>query len=268
MSERLPVLANPRSDRMRTVASLGRRSFRLRKGLLRVEGPQAVRELLRFRPDHVTDVYATETAQARSADVWQQAREVTRWHHEVSDEVAEAVAPDAQGIFAVAHLAAVGGDPYQAELERPLVVLPSTQDPGNAGVIIRSADAFGAGGVITCVGTVDLTSPKVIRSSAGSIFHLPLAQGQDFAEALARLRADGRQILGTSGADGAIEAGTLDLSRPHAWLMGNEAQGLSAGEAAACDQLVRIDMTGAAESLNVGVASGICLYLSQLARST
>lgn len=262
MEERLPLITNPRSERMRAVGSLGRRSFRVRHGLLRVEGPQAVAELLRHRGEFVTGLYATADSAERHLDEWH------TFHGDrflVSDEVAKTVVPDAQGIFAVARVEAVNPGPSVWAPDRPIVVLPGTQDPGNAGVIVRSADAFGAAGVIACTGTVDLASPKVIRMSAGSVFHLPIVVGADYQETISALRSQGRTVFGAAGGSLSAEAEPSDLAVPHSWVFGNEAKGLSAQEEAACDRLLRVPMSGQAESLNVGVAAGICLFLSQQA---
>lgn len=263
MDERLPTLSNPRSDRMRQVASLGRRSFRARKGLLRVEGPNAVKELLLHREQSVRDVYFTEPAKEAHAELYALAVERTRWTHLVEDPVFRHVAPESQGVFAVCGSDAVRGDVFAASLTAPLVILPGTQDPGNAGSIIRSADAFGAAGVIACTGTVDPLSPKVIRASAGSVFHLPILLAATFDWAAARTRETGRLLYGASGSRGSVPLEDADLSVPHAYVFGNEAAGLTAEEIAVCDQLVCVPMTGKAESLNVAVASAICLYASQ-----
>lgn len=263
MKERLPLIDNPRSDRMRQVASLGRRSFRTRKGLLRVEGPQAVRELLTHRPNSVRDVYATEAAAAAHRNLWQLAGETTRWCHPVDETVAVRVAADAQGIFAVADVDAIGQELRFAADEGPVVVLPDTADPGNLGTIIRNADAFGAAGVIACTGTADVTSPKVIRASAGSVFHLPIMLGLTFEEAVLRVRGAGRRVLGASGGPSSEPIGGEHLNQSHAWVFGNEAAGLTAREESLCDLLLKVPMSGMAESLNVGVAAGICLFLSQ-----
>ncbi len=262
MEERLPLITDSRSERMRTVSSLGRRSFRTRRGLLRVEGPQAVSELVSHRGQYVKALYATESAAMRNGDVW---GEFGGPRYLLEDRVARDVVPEAQGFFAVAERSAIGGEPTGPG---PVVVLPSTQDPGNAGTIIRNADAFGAAGVIACAGTVDLTSPKVIRMSAGSVFHLPVQVGTEFQAAVHQLRLEGRVVLGAAGEGIAISrfSDISELAGPHAWVFGNEAGGLSREEASACDALVSLPMSGKAESLNVGVAAGICLFLSQQAR--
>ena len=140
-----------------------------------------------------------------------------------------------------------------------LVVLEDLQDPGNAGTILRTADAAGADGILCSKGTVDFYSPKTVRASMGSIFHLPVVQSQSFAEALAGLREHGVHLL----------AAHLQGSRPHfeadysggcAIMIGNEGNGLTPEAAALADERVRIPQPGRAESLNASVAAGILIY--------
>lgn len=265
MNERLPVVDDPRSERFRTVLSLGRRSFRRRRGLLRVEGPQAVTELCAWKPETVRDVYFTGHAAQRYGDLWAAARQVTDRRYWLSSKLAEQYLPEAQGVVAVCDQEAIGG--ALADVLAPaagqLVVLPRTQDPGNAGTIIRAADSFGAAAVLSCTGSVDLANPKVIRTSAGSIFHVPVVQGLDFGSLVEQLRAAGRVVYGTSGTPAAASLEHIDMTSAHAWVFGNEARGLSLSEEALCDTLVRIPMSGHAESLNVATAASICLFYSQ-----
>ena len=247
--ERLTVLDNPRADRVRRVSGLVGRSARSRSGLMLVEGPQAVRELARFSPGAVRDVYVRSDAWETHADVVDAAMRATRWVHPVTDEVSAALSRDSQGICAVASLGAVSRELPPPSEGETLVVLAQGRDPGNVGTIIRTADAFGACGVIAVAGTVDATSPKVVRASAG--------------------------LLGTSGGAGSLDlsqmlaqgvSGCSRLSQSHAWVFGNEAKGLSGAEMRLCDALVSIPMTGDAESLNVASAAATCLFASQTVR--
>lgn len=265
-AERPPLLSNPIAERVRKVAGLAGRSARSRAGLLRVEGPQAVRELLAHRPYAVRDVYISTEVWDRHEDIVSLADSVTYWVHPTTSEVATAMAPDAQGVIATATPDAIISTcpVFYSELTGSALIIAQGRDPGNVGTMIRSADAFGAIAVLTVRGTVDVTSPKVIRSTAGSIFHLPVIPCDSFDEAVEWVHDCGGEVLGTSGRVGAVN---LDESfvfpRFHAWAMGNEAQGLSDEELDACDALVKIPMTGAAESLNVSTAASVCLFSSQ-----
>ena len=291
-TERPSLLDNPHAERVKRVAGLVGRSARSRSGLVLVEGPQAVRELVRHRATLVRDVYATEGAAQRHPDVLDAARVATRWVHPVTEEVARAMSGDAQGIVAVADAQAVGGTGIPApggpwgervwgegvaRHGRDLVVLlADAQDPGNAGTVIRTADAMGADAAVLTAGSVDPRGPKVIRSSAGSVFHLPVLTGSSLEEAVEALHARGCVVVGTSGRDGSLDlSGLLDdalgggpslLGGPHAWVMGNEARGLAPEQEDLCDVLVRVPMTGAAESLNVASAAAACLFASQHVR--
>lgn len=290
-TERPTILSNPHADRVKKVARLVGRSARSRSGHMLVEGPQAVRELLIHRPRSVVDVYLTTSATSAHPEIGELAHVATRWVHEVTDEVAAAMSGDAQGILAVARLDAIDEDSSSdartvisegssedgaTELPVTFVCVTQGRDPGNLGTIIRTADAMGASAVVLCAGSVDVRNPKVVRSSAGSVFHLPVIPMRSFDAAVEYLRGRGAALLGTSGSCEAEDLSELIalsmhgvptvLTRSHAWLMGNEAKGLSEEELAACDSLITIPMTGQSESLNVASAASICLYASQLLR--
>lgn len=136
-------------------------------------------------------------------------------------------------------------------------------DPGNAGTVIRCADAAGAGGVVLAGSSVDLYNGKTIRASAGSAFHLPVATGVDATAAVAAAQAAGLTVLATE-ARGDVDLFDADelLARPTAWLFGNEAHGLPAELAELADHRVRIPIHGRAESLNLSTAAALCLYSS------
>lgn len=274
-AERLTVLDNPRADRVRRVSGLVGRSARSRSGLMLVEGPQAVRELAVHRPDAVRDVYVREDAWETHEDVVDVARRATRWVHPVSAEVSAAMSGDSQGVCAVASLDALSRELPEPSEGETIVVLAQGRDPGNVGTIIRTADAFGAVGVVAVAGTVDAASPKVVRSSVGSVFHIPVCVVSSFADARALVHGRSAALLGTSGGAGSVSLSDLlvqgvsarsRLSQSHAWVFGNEARGLSGDEMRLCDALVSIPMTGDAESLNVASAAATCLFASQTVR--
>src|SRR5699024_7562415 len=116
-------------------------------------------------------------------------------------------------------------------------------DPGNAGTVIRAADAAGADGVLLSTGSVDLHNPKVVRSAAGALFHLPIATGVDLAEATVQARAGGMQVLAADGG-GDTDLYGADLARPTLWVFGNEAHGLGEAERELADAVVRIPIHG------------------------
>ncbi len=262
--ERRVALTNPGSDRVRSVRRLAQRPVRQRTGRFLVEGPQGVREAVRWSPDAVVDIYLTAGARERYAvDIVEPARAAGLWVHQVSEEVLAVMADTdtPQGVIAV--LTADPGD-LRAVLDSSphcLVLLTHVRDPGNAGTVIRGADATGAAAVLVSTDSVDVQAPKVVRSTAGSLFHLPVVTGLDLAETFAALRAHGIRLLAADGA-GETSLPEVDLSTPHCWVMGNEAWGLPRGVMEACDEVVRVPILGKAESLNLAMAATVCLYAS------
>ena len=163
-----------------------------------------------------------------------------------------------QGVLAVGRIPAIELDRIPPAAGGVAVVLDGIQDPGNFGTIVRSADAFGALFVAALPGTVDPWNPKSVRAAAGSSFHVPVLQ-PDFGALLTWLRNGGFAVLGADAAGVSVEE--VAPPRLAALVLGNEGAGLSADVRSAVDQLVAVPIRGAAESLNVGVAAGVLLYL-------
>jgi TrmH family RNA methyltransferase len=158
-----------------------------------------------------------------------------------------------------------------AAASRLVAVLAHVRDPGNAGTVIRTADAAGADAVVLGGESVDPYNGKCVRASAGSLFHLPLAAGVPIDATVTALKARGLTVLAADGhgaldLDTAIDDGRLD--GPTAWLFGNEAWGLPAETRALADAVVRVPIHGAAESLNLATAAAVCLYASARAHRT
>jgi len=280
------VMTNPRADRVRRVARLAGRSSRQREGLFLAEGPQPAREALRahlgivgapqWRPGTVVEqLYVSERVGDRDADLAglvERAAGAGVPVRRATDEVLAAMsdAVTGQGILAVCRIPDTAVEsvlPGLGDL-RLVAVLCRVQDPGNAGTILRAADAAGAAGVVLAAGSVDPFNPKVVRSTAGSLFHVPLVTGADTAGTTRLLADRGLQVLAADG-QGPVR---LDrppsglLARPTAWLFGNEAQGLSAAELALAGERVAVPLYGQAESLNVATAATVCLYASAMAQ--
>jgi RNA methyltransferase, TrmH family len=146
-----------------------------------------------------------------------------------------------------------------------LVVLAGLQDPGNLGTILRSAEAFGASGVLSLPGTVSAWNPKAVRASAGSVFRIPL-RNASAEDSLARLREAGVRIWSTA-VRGAELADRVDLAGPVALLIGNEGNGVPEELAAQADGAVTIPCPGPVESLNASVAAAVLLYEASRQRS-
>jgi RNA methyltransferase, TrmH family len=173
----------------------------------------------------------------------------------VAERVADTVTP--QPLFSVVGMV----DIELSAVERIglAVVCVDVRDPGNAGTVLRTADAAAADVVICCGGTVDPFNPKTVRSSAGSVFSVPLVVVADATDAVAALRQRGVRCIGTAVADGEDYAAG-DWRAPCALVFGNEAAGLPAALLSNLDGVVRIPMAGGAESLNVGVACGVLCF--------
>jgi TrmH family RNA methyltransferase len=180
-------------------------------------------------------------------------------------ELTDAVTP--QGLVAVCSRVDVTLDEALGATPRLVLCCAQVRDPGNAGAVIR--DAFGADAVVLSSGSVDPYNPKVVRSTAGSIFHLPLTLDVDLADAVESFRRRGLQVLAADGAgtddlDGLVRSGVL--AGPTVWLMGNEAWGLPPEHAALADRVVRVPLYGRAESLNLSTAAAVCLYATASAQ--
>lgn len=252
-----------KSDRVGAVRRLSNRSFRQKVERFLVEGPQAVREAVRSRPDVIDEIFVVPDSSsaiavaeaAGAADL-----KVTEVPEQVLLAMTETVHP--QGIAAVCRFFDV--DPVQALVGARLVaVLHEVRDPGNAGTILRTADAAGADAVIFTGDAVDPYNGKCVRSTAGSLFHVPFAHAGDLGELLGAARAAGLQVLATTGSgdDDLIHLQrTGRLEPPTAWVFGNEAHGLPDGVTA--DHHVSIPIFGLAESLNLASAAAVCLYAS------
>ena len=148
---------------------------------------------------------------------------------------------------------------------RLIVVLSQVRDPGNAGTVLRVADAAGADAVVVTSSSVDLYNPKTVRSTAGSLFHVPVVTGVGLPEVAELARARGLQVLAADAHPPAHDLHApwdtgLDMSRPTAWVFGNEAWGLPEADRAECDAAVAIPLYGRAESLNLASAASICIY--------
>lgn len=140
-----------------------------------------------------------------------------------------------------------------------VVVCVDVRDPGNLGTVIRTADAAGADAVVCCAGTVDPTNPKVVRSTAGSLFHVPVVDGGSTADALGELAGRGLTTVATVVRDG-TDYVDFDWTRPVALVLGNEAAGLDDGLSRSLDAGVTVPMAGRAESLNVGVSAAVLCF--------
>jgi TrmH family RNA methyltransferase len=255
------------STRVKEARKLSRRSVRTERRLFLADGPKAVEGAL-GRPGCVAEVFATPEATQRYAALADLAATAgAGWV--LVDERALASLSDSvtpAGVVAVCHAL---DRPLADLLEaapRLVAVCADVRDPGNAGTVVRCADAAGADLVVLAGTSVDAYNPKTVRASVGSLFHVPLAVEPDAVATIATLRAAGLTVLATAG-DGEAGLYEVDLDGPTAWLFGNEAHGLRADLAALADHRVAIPIHGRAESLNLSTAAALCLYESARRRT-
>ncbi|WP_093801677.1 RNA methyltransferase [Streptomyces sp. Wb2n-11] len=270
-----PELISPRSPRVAAAKRLAKRSFRGKERRFIAEGPQAVREAVEHRGDSgeatLIELFATVEAAERYAGIVDAARAAGARVHlapdEVLAEVSQTVTP--QGIVGVCRFLDSPFEEILAAKPRLVAVLAHVRDPGNAGTVLRCADAAGADAVVLTDASVDLYNPKSVRASVGSLFHLPVAVGVPVEQAVSGLKSAGVRILAADGAgdddlDDELDAGTM--GGPSAWVFGNEAWGLPEETRALADAVVRVPIHGRAESLNLATAAAVCLYASARAQ--
>lgn len=271
------VITNTKSERVRRLVELASRKHREHSGRFIIEGPQAVREALTWQPDVVRDLYvaadgdATDAAFANAtvASLAGLAMGEGVYVHKVTRSVVDHVSRDAQGVFAVGDLE-LCRERLSAlpETPRPFIAaFWQVRDPGNAGTVIRSADAAGCDAVVFVGDCVDVFNPKVIRATTGSLFHLPVVRMDEdmfFATCTARkasvVAADvygTEQMPPVSLPDLVRQGDVLDGAK--AVLFGNEARGLDDALLARADVVCSIPIYGKAESLNLGTSAAVML---------
>nr|WP_179429911.1 RNA methyltransferase [Spelaeicoccus albus] len=260
-----PVLSNPRAARVREYAKLTRRSARVKAGLFIVEGPGAIAEALAAVPTSgLRAAFMTADAAERHPEILDRAAARGVEFRECTDDVLAEMADTvhAQGMIVVCDFLDVSLESVLDARPRLVAVLSQVRDPGNAGTIVRAADAAGADAVIVTDASVDLYNSKTVRSTAGSVFHLPIVVGVPLMQIAADVRSAGLQILAADGNQPAVDLFSVDLVPPTAWVFGNEAWGLPAGDRDLADTAVAVPIYGRAESLNVAAAAAVCLYAS------
>jgi RNA methyltransferase, TrmH family len=257
---------------VRAARRLTKRAFRQRERAFLAEGPQAVAEALSYGAE-VSDLFVTVPARSRHQDLVTIAEGAGVPVHVVSGEVMEELAQTVtpQGLLAVCGFVDVPLAEVASELKAPVLValLANVRDPGNAGTVLRTADAAGAQAVVFADASVDPYNGKCVRASAGSLFHLPVVAGARLEEAVVAMRQAGLRIVAADGRAGR----PLDdpdvqarLSEPTAWMFGNEAWGLPPDLVALADEPVAVPIYGKAESLNLAAAAAVCLYASARAQ--
>ncbi|MDX1886161.1 RNA methyltransferase [Mycolicibacterium sp. 120270] len=241
---------------MAAAIKLHRHAGRRRAGRFLAEGPNLVEAAL--RRDLVIEVFATDAALERFGSMLGSAAV-----HVVTERAAKALSDTVTpvGLVAVCEVPSTTLADVLAGSPALIAVAAEISEPGNAGTLIRIADAMGADAVVLAGHSVDPYNGKCLRASAGSIFNLPVVTENDAAGAVSALSDAGLRVMATT-LDGETSLDDVELAGPTAWLFGPESHGLPAELAEMATDRVRIPMAGGAESLNVAAAAAICLYQS------
>lgn len=251
----LTGLQNPM---VKAAAELKQKKYRQQQGLFLAEGLRTVEEAVRYGA--VQSIFYTAIEDDRTRAVLEEAAAKQIKLVCVSDKVLKKISDTEtpQGIIAVCEMRSKRLDDFLAS-GKMLLVLDRVTDPGNIGTMLRTADAAGVGGLLLLQGCADIYAPKTVRASMGSLFHLPVLSGLSEELLVQAARKAGYELLVTC-LDGADNLYKADLQGRLAFVMGNEANGVSPALLAAADKRVFIPMQGRAESLNVAMAAGIVMF--------
>jgi TrmH family RNA methyltransferase len=262
--------AGTHSPRLKAARRLTKRAFRQRERAFLAEGPQAVAEAFSSGA-HVSDLFVTVPARSRHSDLVTAMAGAGIGVHTVSgeimDELAQTVTP--QGLLAVCGFIDVPLTELDPKSLSLVALLANVRDPGNAGTVLRTADAAGADAVVFADASVDPYNGKCVRASAGSLFHLPVVAGARLEDAVETMRAAGLRIVAADGRAGrSLDEPDVQarLAEPTAWMFGNEAWGLPPELVALADEPIAVPIYGRAESLNLAAAAAVCLYASARAQ--
>ncbi|MFC5142592.1 TrmH family RNA methyltransferase [Actinomycetospora rhizophila] len=266
-------LLTERTPRVAAARKLLRRASRFDAGRFLVEGVRPVHEALTWAgesPGRVHDLFLTDAVADRDPTLEERARalgvRVARVTEKAAAGLSDTVTP--QGVAAVCSTVTVALETALAGSPRLVAVLVGVADPGNAGTVIRTGDAAGADAVVLAGDSrnqpVDPHNGKCVRSTMGSLFHVPLAVSRDVDAVVTALRDRGLTLLAAAGDGETVLDAAADalLAAPTAWLFGSEAHGLDERTAALADHRVRVPIHGRAESLNLATAAAVCLYAS------
>jgi len=254
------------NTRVKEARKLSRRSDRSERRLFLADGPKAVEGALSV-PGCVVEVFATVAATEQYAGLRVAAPAWTLVEDRALASLSDSVHP--QGVVALCRFVDRPLEHVLDAADRLIAICADVRDPGNAGTVIRCADAAGAQAVVLAGHSVDAYNPKTVRATVGSLFHVPVATQSDPAVAVRAAQAAGLVVLAADGG-GEVDLFAADdlLRQPTAWLFGNEAWGLPEELAALADHRVAIPIHGRAESLNLSTAAAICLYASARAQRT
>lgn len=268
----MELITSVNNARVKDVANLKQKKYRTESGAFFAEGLRAVKEAAQFAD--MTDLFFTKTEEEKLRDIVKLAEAKGARLYCVDEKVMAKLSDTKtpQGVLAVIKMpendlrqlrpgafSKERTDTFELDNNAPVLILDRVQDPGNLGTIIRTADAVGALGIILLEGCVDAFSPKVVRASMGSLFHLPVVQDVTAEEALTWCYRNGYEPAATA-LNNAQNLYKADVSKKMAFIFGNEANGVAEELQAAAETRFFIPMAGMAESMNVAMAAGIILF--------
>lgn len=257
------LIDSPQNPLIKRLRSLHSQKGRQEEGAYLAEGPSVVAEALMYAPGIEAVLWCEALADGEADEIADAAEQAGIRVHELSQRAFETISDTQtpQGVAAVLGIMPASLADVDVADGGCVLVLHDLRDPGNLGTMIRSADAFGARGVILSGECADPYAPKVVRASAGSMFHLPIVEA-DWAQVVPWAREAGVKLYAADGA-GTHIAGKVGIPKRVALVIGNEGHGLPQSVLHDADYAVRIPMSGRAESLNAAVAASVLLFEAQ-----
>lgn len=265
-------ISSPENKLIKEVASLKQKKYRDSSGIFVAEGVRLVEECIRAAWPVEVCIYTENAATKERTRCL--IEKITKINckmvvvpENIYNKISDTEQPQGIMIILKKRPAAIDTMISNTKSQPLLIILDGIQDPGNAGTIIRTADAAGCTGVIVLKGSADIYAGKTVRATMGSLFHLPISEGLSPAEIIPLLKQAGIKVMAT-GLQKSYSYYQADFNNPAAIVLGNEGQGVSAELFEAADNCLTIPLVGQAESLNVAVAAGVILYEAVRQRST
>ncbi|KQY84476.1 rRNA methyltransferase [Paenibacillus sp. Root52] len=252
-------IVSPQNARVKEWAQLLEKKHRTRQHKYIIEGIHLVQEALRAGADLECVVYDGEQGVPYELAGFENPLQKVEWISVTPAIIAKCTdTMTPQPVFAIVRKSKEPMQNLLSETRNLVVVLDNVQDPGNVGTIIRSADAAGAAGVVLGTGCADVYNPKTIRSTMGSLFHLPIVEGS-LETLLPEAKAAGVKLVSTS-LQAEYSCYSYDFTQAVWLVIGNEGKGISESTAQLVDDAITIPMQGQAESLNAAMAATVLLF--------
>lgn len=249
------------NPKIKEIKGLKRKKERWQKKLYLIEGVKIIEEYIKWVgvPEYIlfSDELFSVTGGEELLKKIGNCHELIKIPNNLLRELTDTENP--QGILGVAKFNDTKYEELLKGKNKFVIILDELQDPGNVGTIIRTADAFGASGVVLTNNCVDVYNPKVVRATMGSLFHIPIVFADNKIDIISRFKNDDITIYSTS-LEGEKYIHETDLTENIAIIIGNEANGVSNELIKISDYLIKIPMCGKAESLNAAVASSVAMY--------